>query len=62
MSKVPVFTAAQQGNYVALMPADGFGDIISCEHEYPQAHKGMWLEGKESHPRKEGCLLFMHLR
>lgn len=21
----------------------------------------MWLKGKESHPRKEGSLLFMHL-
>lgn len=31
-SKVPLFTAAQQGNYSALTPTDGFGDIISSEH------------------------------
>lgn len=31
-SKVPVFTAAQQGNYSTLTPTDGFGDIISSQH------------------------------
>lgn len=30
--EVPVFTAGQQGNCAAVTPADGFGDIISCEH------------------------------
>lgn len=53
-SEVPVFTAGQQGKCAAVTPAHGFGDIISCEHQYPRAHKGMWLEGEESHPRKEG--------
>lgn len=31
-SKVPVLTAAQQGNYSALTPTDGFWDIISSEN------------------------------